>query len=260
LRAAYAGQVGILHFAAAWAEQPFPILGCSQDLDGDNQPECVLASSNTLALFDAASGALTYLFGLQTGGAQEYARLHQLVATSAQFAIGLSDPQDWDPSRGLRADPQIIPGAFADPGCPCQAELRGETLVFWREGVERSYRLLPGFQPGISVTIRSATRMSWELPLAVDPEERFTPGWGRRYAGEWQQAAWVWGLKDGANAIVQASLPFQAASFLDSRSHMGLTEDPNAEYPPGHYLTFPLSLVQVQGEGSYWVEIRLAPQ
>jgi hypothetical protein len=39
---------------------------------------------------------------------------------------------------------------------------------------------------------------------------------------------------------------------------MGIPENPDGEYPPGHYFPFPFSLVTVRGEGEFtiWIEGR----
>lgn len=255
LRAVYAAQAGILRFAAAWAGQPFPIQSCDQDLDGSGLAECVLASDSSLAVFDARSGGLSYLFSLESGD------LHLLLAPTALVAAGLGDPAGWDPSRGLQADPQVIPGAFwtddGTPGCPCQPEWSGDRLLFHGSGLERSYRLLP--EGGLRVEISAASPLAWELPVLLDPWQRFTPAWGERYAGYWEGQDWVWGLQSGPRLRVRASQSFQVDSFTATQSRMGITEDPNQEYPAGHYLPFPLSLVRLPAAGEYWVEIRLDP-
>ena len=36
------------------------------------------------------------------------------VGPSYQFAVGLSDPSEWNLANGQAADPNVIPGAFSD--------------------------------------------------------------------------------------------------------------------------------------------------
>jgi len=64
-------------------------------------------TSNTLP-FSRSRSRLTQFFYLDGNGP------HQLVGSSAQFAIGLSDPSEWHVETGEAADPSVIPGAFTD--------------------------------------------------------------------------------------------------------------------------------------------------
>jgi hypothetical protein len=47
--------------------------------------------------------------------------------------------------------------------------------------------------------------------------------------------------------------------FTASRSLVGTVEDPNRDYPPGHFLPFPMAVVEVQGSRDIILTIELLP-
>jgi hypothetical protein len=57
--------------------------------------------------------------------------------------------------------------------------------------------------------------------------------------------------------LIRSSTPAVTWSFLDSRPFFAQTEDPNQDYPPGHYLVFPLALVEFPAQRDFYVEINL---
>ncbi|HEX2978812.1 MAG TPA: hypothetical protein VHO48_00985 [Anaerolineaceae bacterium] len=46
---------------------------------------------------------------------------------------------------------------------------------------------------------------------------------------------------------------------LDSAAYLREAEDPNRDYPSGHYLPFPLALATVSGSDGFWAEIQVTP-
>ncbi len=108
LRSTYLGQVGELLAAANWAKKPAPRADCTHDLKADGQLECILANRTFFAVLEPDGARLTQFFYLDASGP------HQLVGPSSQFAVGLSDPSEWEPQNGEAADPSVIPGAFTD--------------------------------------------------------------------------------------------------------------------------------------------------
>jgi hypothetical protein len=68
---------------------------------------------------------------------------------------------------------------------------------------------------------------------------------------------YAWILEPNLRLLVRSNLPITAKSFNDSQLMFRRAEDPNYPYPPGHYLPFPLSLVEVQGSGNFTVAIEL---
>ncbi len=200
LRATYLGQVEVLLEAARWADSPIPEASCSVDLDQDGQPECLLASKNFYAVFKIESGALTYLFAVTDSGP------HQIIGPSSQFLTGASQPSEWDLSRGLAADPEVIPGAFSGPGGPYQPRVDSNSLTFTSlDGLIKTYRLTPS---GLRLDYRTSSPVLAQLPLALDPWVRFSPGWSSRYQGQTIPQGWSWELLPGPPSIgIQAARP-----------------------------------------------------
>ena len=271
LRAHYAGQVEILLSAAGWAAHPSTYTACNLDLDRDGSPECVLSSATVYAVFEAEDGSLSYLFvqhDPSTSGGDQGTSLatrpstpginHQLVGPSSQLISGLGVSSDWNTQAGRSADPQVYPGEFFEkPGAgPFQVSLEGKTLVFSSANKDytKTYQLVPG---GVAVEIHSPDPVKLQIPLALDPWLRFSAGWGERYQGQLSNGSWIWSLPSGPQVRVKTSGHLSAHAFTETRDRMGAVEDPNLESPPGHYLPFPLSLVEIGGQGNFSVEIRL---
>lgn len=273
LRSHYLGQTGALLAASRWEAAPYEQAYCELDFDRDGEAECLLASQEVLALFEPSGGALTYLF-VREAGAPGAAPVHQLAAPSSQLAAGLSPASGWDLTRGLQADPAVIPGAFSSTG-PFQVQTGPGELVFTAQdgSVQKAYALVP---EGLEICIQSAARQVFQVPLVLDPWQRAEPGWWEQYGEQEPEtgspspfpdsscaaaaetvSTWKWGAVPAIE--VQATAPLRAQTFLDSRRRMGLVEDPNSEFPPGHYLPLSLALLEVETSGTLAFALRLIP-
>jgi len=258
LRASYAGQVGLLLAAAKWAERPSPRADCLTDPDLDGRYECVLASDTFLAIFDDYGGRLLVMYTRTSDG------FHQLIAPTSQFIVGLADASTWDLSANDGADPGGIQGAFADsspPWEPYQANITSNSLSYTSPDrrLSKTFILTPH---GLRVDYRSSDPLQIQIPVAIDPWERFRPGWGYNYSGEFTSAGWSWQLAGGPRVEVRTSGDLTANPFTESRPSLSRVEDPNFPYPRGHYLPFPIALVEIQSQGDFSVEflVSIAPQ
>ncbi len=249
LRAAYLGQTGLLVFAERWNIHPEELAGCSLDLDADGHTECVLSSQTVLALFETLRGSLTHLFVRQEG------QLHQLVAPSSQFAVGLSLPDGWNIDGGRPADPAVLPGAFAFPVGEVLTRLDGGVFTVTGDGGAHRYSLLPD---GLLVSFNTPQDRI-QLPLALDPWQQFNPGWSKTYEAEAVPGGWVWRLADGPSVLVRSQAEMQIDSFVDSGKFMGEPENPNRDYPPGHLLPFPMAVMQLSSSDPFTLTLRLQP-
>ena len=240
LRMNYLGQVNALFAASAWELAAAPIASCQTDPDLDGEPECVLASESVYTITEIPEGSLAYAFVRSASG------VHQLVGPSSQTAVGLGQPETWNLALGERADPAVIMGAFASPAGSFQPEIQTGQLILRDPTSQKIVSLLPD---GLQLTYTSPQPQTMTVPLMLDPWERFTPGWGGRYAVEQIPGGFIWRLAGGFSVQVVADSPsgFEAffESFIDTRSSMGAAENPNFNYPPGHYLPFPLALVHL---------------
>jgi hypothetical protein len=256
LRSLYAGEIGPLLAAARWAEDPQPRAGCDSDSDGDGEFECILASERYFAVFKTRGAHLVYLF-IRDEGSEGGADIHQLVAPTSQFLAGLSDPTAWDLASGLAADPGGIPGAFSDAEHiwdAYQPSVEPGRIRFTAlDGSIRKTFTFTG--SGLRVDYDSPDPVQVRIPLGLDPWRRFTPGWGDQYSGGKTGKGWSWRIDSGTGVEIQSSGRISAAAFTDSHALLSAVEDPNYDYPPGHYLPFPLALVNVYAEGDFYIQL-----
>ena len=122
-------------------------------------------------------------------------------------------------------------------------------------GLAKTFTLL---ERGLRVEYQiSAESHRVQVPLSLDPWKRFTPGWGDRYHEDGSAQAWLWQMEGGPEVEVRTSATLSATVFSDSRPQLRAVEDPNYPYPPGHYLPFPMALVEVLAQQGFFVEITL---
>ncbi len=233
----------VLHFTEHW--QGAPLSTCTDDLDQDGEAECVLANEDYLAIFDARGARLTYLFTLTQS--ETAPQLHQLIGPSWQVAVGLSNPSQWDLSKGEAADPGAYPGAFTDLGDAFEVylpTLRGDTLTFTSPDSQRAktFRLTPA---GLEVTYHGPETVKTQISLLVEPETRFTPAWAGKYVQEVSPGQVTWGLGNGPMLRIQAQGQITIRAFSESLPFLTGPEDPDFSYPAGHYLPFPMAVVEV---------------
>ncbi len=248
LHSNYMDQVTILMKASAWADAPGAQAGCGSDL-GLRTGECVLSNPRYYAVFNSAGARLTHLFYLDQAGA------HQLIAPSYQFAVGLSDPSEWKLGAGEAADPSAIPGAFADDGQPWrpyQAAVSPGRLAFSTAdgALVKTYRLT---ENGLEATYTTNAPITTRIPLAVDPQAfYFGP---TNYLGSPGTGSWTWGPANGTRVEVRSEAALSGEGFTSSHDLLSKPEDPNRDYPSGHYFPFPLAVVILSSDGGFSVQI-----
>ncbi len=256
LRRQYQGELGYLREALIWAWHPTDLQTCERDLDADHRPECILSSTTAFAIIDPQEGRLTHLSLIRAG------KVIPIVASSAQIALGLSDPSLWNPKNGVWADPSVIPGVVISPPqeTPYQVVDLGSaclTLTHPQDRVKQRYCLHP---QGLTLELRGtfSNRNLW-LPLIVSPEQRLTPRWAQRYyLSRIAPNHVVWAvLGQGFVEIKARQDEMEITSFTDALPWLGLPEDPNRDYPAGHYLPFPLALFVIKDPTNLLLEIVL---
>jgi hypothetical protein len=249
LREHYSGQLGILLFAAGWVENPQPRSDCSLDLDHDHQLECILASENVLTIFNLETGDLIWVF-IRYGH-----QIHQVIGPTSQLVLGQSDQSSWNLDLWGRADPDVISGITRTNLARTNAmSLDENTITFTYQNGFRTYIIQPD---GFSVISHSTDLIQLHVPLIFDPWERFSPNWGDGYQGARTDTGYFWQNSTNDKVILISTNPLTINSFIDTREHMGRKENPNFDYLPGHYLPFPLSLVEISGRGEVELRIRL---
>ena len=249
LRSNYFGQVSELAAAARWAAKPVPEADCNEETVSGGQIRCILANQSYFGILEPQGARLTSLFYKDAKG------LHQLVSPSSQFAVGLSDPSEWKPQAGLGADPNVIPGAFADSGDPWmsyQPAASSGSISFTRADGKRTktFRLAAD---GLEVEYQLSGPETTRIPLAVDPQAyyfgpvNYRPGLGLD--------SWTWGPIEATTVTVRSDADLSAQGFVASYPFLFMPEDPNLDYPGGHYLPFPLSVATIQADEDFKVVI-----
>jgi hypothetical protein len=255
LRASYAHYPELLLEASSWGARPGTIAACELDLGDDLRRGCILASERVFTAFDPLGGRLLALFAYSPAG-----NLHQLVAPTSQIIVGFGDPSTWDPAEGPGAEPAGVHGAFAGSPPPWELytpHIEPGLLVLSSPdgGTIKTFSLL---EEGLRVEYMvSGPSGRVQIPLALDPWERFNPGWGDRYQESSAPQSISWRMDDGPGVEVSTSARLSADFFNDSRRQMAVVEDPNFAYPPGHYLPLSMAMVDIQAEEDFSVEIRL---
>lgn len=269
LRQQSTGQVWSLLAAAHWAAAPEKLASCQVDPDHDGQPECLLASGRFYTQFETDSASLTDLFAAYNAQSQPAGwtdAIHQLIGPFSQFITGLNSlevwqPQAWSPA-GLLAGPSANPGAFAGPGTGFLPEISGESLVFRSPDgkVVKTFRLT---ETGLQVQYQLAAGSSYppaQVPLALDPWRRFTPGWADLYRAESSPNLWSWQIQAGPRLLVRASTSLTGGEFNQSRSLFSLAENPDQDFPLAHFTPFPLAVVQVSLSENTLISLQVIPQ
>jgi hypothetical protein len=265
LRAGYLGQVGSLLAATRWNAAPVEQSACAEDWNWDGAAECILSSPDIFLAIDPLGGRI--VLAAARVGNQEF----EIIGPRSQFVIGLGDAVEWRPERGLSGDPQDIPGAFADPPdftnaaeswARYQAEAQpGEiTLKNPQNGTRKTFRLTG---QGIQISIECQQSFPTQIPLALISKGSYGPGGFGHYQSTTMLPSitpqgYIWRMDQ--TAIVQITVEGAKAtidSFSDSRSFLNQPEDPNIGYPPGHFVPFPLSVINLQPEKKYSVEMHL---
>lgn len=250
LRNLYLGQAAALLRTERWAEQPANISACDEDVDLDGRAECILASDEFFSLYEIESGALIFAFARRPDG------VHQIIGPSSQLITGLSDPATWRLKAGENADPAVLSGSFGDAG-PFQAQPSPGQITFQSSEMSKAYQLSPA---GLHLAIQSQERQSTRLVLALDPWLRFTPGWAKRYQGRTDGDTWVWSANSSL-AIKVTSEPggWTAQTFKDSLPLLHGIENPNQEMPAGHFLPFPLAVIEFPPTAQREIHITWSP-
>jgi hypothetical protein len=167
----------------------------------------------------------------------------------------LSDPSEWKPGQGEAADPSVIAGAFADASdtwLRYTADVTPRSIRFSSPDGSRvkTYRLIDN---GIQVDYQASGPAVTRIPLAIDPQVFYSGP--TNYRPAIAPHSWTWGLDNGITVRVLTQAKLSAEGFVSSFPFLSMPEDPNLDYPKGHYMPFPLSIVTIQGEKNFSIQI-----
>jgi len=114
-------------------------------------------------------------------------------------------------------------------------------------------------EQGFRAQYDSPDQVKVQVPLALDPWERFSPDWELRYVapGNGQKTnlqEWIWGVQDGVQVkLVSSGGGLSVQAFTVTQNVMSSPENPDYQFPPGHYLPFPMALGEVDAQGSFTI-------
>jgi len=253
LRSIYSNQVVILSRAALWADDHMPRNTCATDPDRDNIPECTLASDVVYTISGKEGVRLLAMFVSDELG------VHQIIAPTTDFIVGYTDPSTWDFNAGEGAETNGVHGAFADNQPPWALYLPSsdqEWLSFTHkyEFLEKTFTLMDS---GLRIDYHSRDPITLQIPVALDPWNRFKPDWGTKYHGEEISNGYSWEWDDGPRILVRSNARMRTTAFTASRPYLGSPENPNFAYPVGHYIPFPVLLIELRSFGDFYIEITL---
>jgi hypothetical protein len=257
LRSHFIGQIGYLLKANEWVNNPVDMASCDNDLDYDGQNECLLTNSNIFIAIDLNGGYIPFVFSKDAQG------VHQIIGPTWEFLVGISDRSEWDNSKGLHSDPGQILGAFADNISEWKSYnyiINDNEIVLIDDDMSMRKSIIISPE-SLHVTIHS-TRIKngyFYIPLVVDPWVRYYPDWGNLYFSSKSSNSFEWGITSGQKVQISTTTQANFYAFNDSRSTITHDEDPNFDYTRGHYLPFPMSLVEISTGNDLSVDINLKP-
>lgn len=257
LESLYISQIGHLLKASKWADHPVSINDCTVDIDYDNAKECILANSQIFMSIEPQGGYIPFIFFKNLSG------MHQLIGPTWEFILGISDPSEWDLSQGLLADPGQILGALEDDGRYLNmydannSENRIELST--ADKTITKFISIENNKVIFNIINNRASPSSSRIPIVLDPWIRYQPNWGDQYYLSVRSKDIIWGIKDGISLEISTFTPFEFFSFNSSKAEMLLPENPNFDYPPGHYLPYPINLLEIQSGKEYTIELLINP-
>ena len=231
LNQSYLDQVDRLITAAHWAENPGNIQACDLGLYGS---DCILADGNQILFFNQINGSLITGF-VSVGG-----NVQQWTAPFSQRATALSDPHEWYKVNSRIIDPYVINGSFIPP-----ADSFNYEFTFFDNGI-RFTNPISGESITYTITHNSLSVekqangvLNGSLILAPCPQIYYQ-------AAQIDLLSFTCSSPDTCTLAVPGCLKvdinvtgvnFTAIdSFLDSPAYISAVEDPNKDYPAGHYL------------------------
>ena len=109
----------------------------------------------------------------------------------------------------------------------------------------------------MQVAYSSTSPISVKISLGIDPWHRYKAGWGDGYRETFLPGKLVWSLDPDMQISIKTTGEITANAFNASRTILSNPEDPNFDYPVGHFIPFPLMLVEVNGRDHFTIDIEV---
>jgi len=242
----------VFNLVSSWASSPHPSSDCRENFDIDGQNDCILASDSLLVIINSSGATLDFLFFRNED------EIHQIVTNIAQLFPKsiLINGSSTDRTAIL---PILSRGAFADDSShldtfhayPSSGKI---TFTSHENALEKTYILIPD---GLRVEIKSDEQLITQIPLALDPWKRFSPGWQEEYSSVKSSKGWVWSINNGPQVEINSTASQSFSPFTASLPDQKSAEDPNFDYPRGHFLPFPVALFETLSFGDFSIDLHI---
>jgi hypothetical protein len=268
MRSASMWWIKILDDVHKWSDVHMHKQACHANPAYPERQLCVIANDWLYAIIDidfyGRSAGLMGLFAKQQCTTTFDCGYTQIIGPTFQLAPDLSDPAMWDADAGLWNDPQAIPGAFNLQGSPENPiemlwlpdglSLTGDYNLTFRLAQDRL--IVNVHFPAGHLSARAYRTI---IPLILAPETRFTPDWRQRYLSTSEPHFASWGLVQGPSVEISTTARIYLDSFTDSPAPFAQPENPDYEYPPGHFLPFPLAIAKLSASSDFELELSINP-
>ncbi len=257
LQSNYIGQIGEIISAARWAGNPKPITSCN-DLDYDGKNECILASDHIFVIVEPEGGYIPFVFSMDSQG------VHQIIGPTWEFVVGLSDPSTWSLSPGVRSDSDQVLGEMAykfNNWKQYDYILVNNKITLYCDNMTMRKTVIVN-PNGIQIELEGSNTSPGQLaiPLVLDPWVRFTTGWGSLYQSVQRPDSFSWSVVSNVSVEITSTNKLYSYPFNATQPKLSYPEDPNYDYTAGHYLPFPMALVEVDPTEHYSVTITINPK
>ena len=256
----YLGQIGHQLQASHWLSNPQSLKDCTQDIDWDGALECILASESVFASIELDGGNIVTLYVILGDS------VHQIIAPTWQFSLSLADPTTWNFVDGIRADPSHIAGGLVTENIhaiPFYPSYSDEGLILSTSNVATriAFQVLPD---GLSISKSSPDSLTHLFSFVLDPWLFYSNLPNNNYHTSpvvFKDGifSWDWQLPRKVTVFIHTNGILSIDSFLDSKELLVFPEDPNREYPMGHYLPFPITRASIYSPKDLQISIWAAP-
>ncbi len=177
----------------------------------------------------------------------------QWIGSPAQFGVGLGDPSEWKPEIGPKGNPAEIPGAFELETVPYQdtiPEIQPGKIILSTgdHSIQKTFTIS---DDQLNVDLTSSQPVSTLIPITLAPQNwaAGSPLSAWRPVPVLEANRWDWQPVSGSGLTIlfQNAQSVTSTTSLDTIQSLGVEENPNLAYPPGHYLTFPTAVIELQG-------------
>jgi hypothetical protein len=109
------------------------------------------------------------------------------------------------------------------------------------------------------ISNKSLPQKGSQLPLVLDPWTRYSNDWGDKYINQITSNGIIWKIDSGKFIEIHSNNQITIIPFNATHSALAKPEDPNFDYGFGHYLPFPIALLEIQPATFYQIDIVVNP-